>query len=492
MMLYLIKTVLCSALLLAVYLLLLEKENMHRFNRFYLLVTMALSLVIPIIVISHTVEYVSVSAAPEQTVMDAAAGAPYVTTAAAAVPVAHYWPFILAVVYGLVCLLQFIRFVYHLTAIIRRAAGHEKLRHNNAVIVLTNSTNPPYSFFHFIFINKDQWQAGSLAPQVLQHECTHVKQLHTLDILFTELLLVFCWINPFFFLYRKCIRLNHEYLADEGVLHHFSDTAAYQSLLLQYAAQQQASVLASPFNYLTVKKRIVMMSAQSSLAKKCIRQTMAAALGVAALFIFGTKAYTQKVQQDKVVQAEQPAQQPEDTGKARSNASLAPMKENLPFGPGATDAMLKEYDDIINKYKIADQKSLHNFFTTITDADKSRLETIYLQMNKAQRSIQTVIFRAPFPPLPKTVPAAAQFESFKNAKVYGVWIDEKKVTNTALQNYVNTNFSQVFVSKLYGAAKKGKSYTHQVNLMTNDYYRDYYNKTIANKKNAMLIWSHKK
>lgn len=331
-----------------------------------------------------------------------------------------------------------------------------------------------------------------MAPQVLQHELTHVRQLHTLDVLFTELLLVGCWVSPFFFLYRKCIRLNHEYLADEGVLRSFSDTAAYQYLLIQHVQQQPASALTSPFNYLTVKKRIVMMTAQSSFAKKCIKQLMAVAVVIAALFTFGTKAYTQKVQEQKTVPAEQPAKQPADTGKARSNASLAPMKENLPYGQGATDAMLKEYDDIINKYKIADQKSPHIFFTTITDADKSRLETIYLQMNKEQRSLQTVIFRAPFPPLPKTVPSAAQFESFKNARVYGVWVDDKKVSNTALKNYAYTDFSQVFVSKLYGAAKKGKNYTHQVNLMTNVYYKDYYNKTTANKKNAMLIWWHKK
>lgn len=491
MMEYILKVILCSGLFLAVYLLLLEKEKMHRFNRFYLLCTMALALVIPFIVISHTVEYISVPAAPAQLPAYDAAGDSYITPAAAA-PAVNYLPLVVTVMYGLVSLLLLIRFVYNLSVIIRKAATHETVRQKNAVIVLTNSTNPPYSFFHFIFINKEQWQAGSMAPQVLQHELTHARQLHTLDILFSELLLVFCWVNPFFFLYRKYIRLNHEYLADDGVLHYFSDTTAYQYLLVQHTPGQSASVLASPFNYLTVKKRIVMMTTQTSFIQKCIKQGIVAAVVIAALFSFSTRAYTQKVQQDKPAAAE-PSKQSADTGKTRSKVSIAPMKENLPYGPGATDAMLQEYEGIIAKYKTDDDTKWQRlFFEKITDKEKNRLETIYLQMNQSQRQNQLVIFRAPFPPLQKTIPSATQFESFKNSKMYGVWINDKKINNGELNNYVRTDFSQVFVSKLHGFAQKGKNYTHQVNLMTNSYYRDYYNKTLANKKNMMVIWLPKK
>jgi bla regulator protein blaR1 len=491
MMEYIIKVILCSGLFLTVYLLQLQNENMYRFNRIYLLVTAVLSLIIPCIVISHTVEYVSMPVAAIPAVTDETAAGRYIMSYAAA-PAANYWLLPALFVYGLVSLLLLIRFVINLASIVRSTAIHERVRHNNAVIVLINSVSQPYSFLRFIFINKDQWHSGGMEPQVLQHECTHVRQLHTVDILFTELLLVCCWINPFFFLYRKYIRLNHEYLADEGVLSHFSDTAAYQYLLVQHAQQQPASALASPFNYLTVKKRIIMMTAKTTAFKKYVKCFQAAAVVIAALFTFGTNAYTQKVQPGKELPDQQPSQQPADTGKARLNASLAPLKENLPFGPGATEAMMHEYDAIINKYKNTDQKWGQHFFNAVSEADKSRLEEIYLQMNKEQRSVQTVIFRAPFPPMAKIVPSAAQFESFKNTKVYGVWIDDKKVSNDVLKNYVHTGFSQVFVSKLYGAAKKGKNYTHQVNLMTNAYYRDYYNKTIANRKNAMLVWWQKK
>lgn len=40
---YLLKSIVCSGLLLGVYFLFLEKEKMHRFNRFYLLVAWLIS-----------------------------------------------------------------------------------------------------------------------------------------------------------------------------------------------------------------------------------------------------------------------------------------------------------------------------------------------------------------------------------------------------------------------------------------------------------------
>jgi hypothetical protein len=106
-------------------------------------------------------------------------------------------------------------------------------------------------------------------------------------------------------------------------------------------------------------------------------------------------------------------------------------------------------------------------------------------MNLKQQQQQTVIFLRPSPPLPRVVPTEKQFENFKNEKVYGVWINGKRVSNTVLNSYTAKDFSQVFVSKLYGAAKKNKSYSYQVNMMTKDYYQAYYDRTVADKSNTM-------
>ena len=70
--------------------------------------------------------------------------------------------------------------------------------------------------------------------------------------------------------------------------------------------------------------------------------------------------------------------------------------------------------------------------------------------------------------------------------MYGIWIDEKRVNNDVLKNYVNTDFAQVFVSKLMkNAINYGKHY-YQVDLMTNDHYRDYKNE-VTSREGSMLV-----
>jgi hypothetical protein len=92
----------------------------------------------------------------------------------------------------------------------------------------------------------------------------------------------------------------------------------------------------------------------------------------------------------------------------------------------------------------------------------------------------------------KAVPNKQQFEALKNAAIYGVWVDGKKVNNAGLNKYSNTDFDHIFISKLYGAAKKNKTYTHQANLMTHTYYQEYYNSSINNKKYSMAVRMHDK
>jgi TonB family protein len=94
---------------------------------------------------------------------------------------------------------------------------------------------------------------------MLIHEFEHVKQGHSIDILVLEVLTVFQWFNPFFWLLKRLLRENHEYLADRAVLVHFSNPGYYKKLLLQQFVGPQID-LANNFNYSLIKKRIQMMS----------------------------------------------------------------------------------------------------------------------------------------------------------------------------------------------------------------------------------------
>lgn len=108
-------------------------------------------------------------------------------------------------------------------------------------------------------------------------------------------------------------------------------------------------------------------------------------------------------------------------------------------------------------------------------------------MSLQQHEQQEVVFWKPSIQVYKVVPTEKQFNSFRNSKVYGLWINEKKVFNSVLDQYSVEGFSHMDISKLNGFAKKGKSYSYQVNLMTNNYYEAFRVRTIADKSNKMAF-----
>lgn len=154
---------------------------------------------------------------------------------------------------------------------------------------------------------------------------------------------------------------------------------------------------------------------------------------------------------------------------------------------GVPVALLNEYDSIVSKYSGAGAQWWKNFEQSITPADRARLEAIFKQMSPSQQSEQKVAFIKPAPPLKKITPTPEQFNALKNANIYGVWIDGKKVKNEVLNNYSNTDFDQVFISRLHGFAKQNKTYTHQADLMTKAYYSNYYKHSSANSKIRMVF-----
>jgi len=177
---------------------------------------------------------------------------------------------------------------------------------------------------------------------------------------------------------------------------------------------------------------------------------------------------------------------------AQEPAKIIPQqkKEVASTAEGASPELMKEYAAIVAKHAPRPNEKwgkTFGYYSDLTDAERARLEEIFIKMNKTKQAEQTIIFGPSIPPLPKTVPTKTQFESFKNAAVYGIWIDNKKVSNDVLNKYSNTDFKQTFVSPLLGGAKKGKSYTHQVDLMTTAYYDNYYKERIADKRLTMMI-----
>jgi hypothetical protein len=109
---------------------------------------------------------------------------------------------------------------------------------NGNKLVLLDELVTPQSFLNWIFLNKADYESGKIEKDILEHELTHIRQKHSLDVILIELLRIMFWFNPFIYGYRHSIMLNHEFLADEHVVTHVSEKKKYQETLLEFATSE--------------------------------------------------------------------------------------------------------------------------------------------------------------------------------------------------------------------------------------------------------------
>ncbi len=276
MLIYLFKSVACMAIFFLFYKLLLEREKMHVFKRIYLLLACIIALIIPALVFT---EYVVVDPSPIiETQQVIATDYDYI-----GVPVAleedvlDIEP-ILWTIYFIGLTFFGFKFIRNLNQIIRRIRKNPKQKSASIIQVLLQENFPPHTFFKYIFLNKKKLESEEIPKEVLLHEETHAKQRHSFDVIFIELLQVVFWINPFVFLFKKAIKLNHEFLADQAVLEKDVDQQTYQNTLLSYlspdSANKYQSKMANAINYSSIKKRFTVMKKRSSKKSVVLRSLL--------------------------------------------------------------------------------------------------------------------------------------------------------------------------------------------------------------------------
>ncbi|NOQ24703.1 MAG: peptidoglycan DD-metalloendopeptidase family protein [Bacteroidales bacterium] len=254
---YIIESAVSVSLFFLFYELFLKRDTWFRFNRYFLLAGLIFSLILPFLDFSASSivvnsqnqfefnEYMNigstVSSFEEQTV--------------GAISNPNY----ILLFYLFVGSLFFVRFIYQLLKILKTVSVNEIVTYKNKKLVLLNNNSSPFSFFNYIFINKDDY--GSIGSnELLLHEITHARQKHSFDVILLELLLVLQWFNPFIYRYRLAFKEVHEYLADRGVLIANNDKIGYQKLILDQIEKSFHVNLASQFNYSLTKNRIKMMT----------------------------------------------------------------------------------------------------------------------------------------------------------------------------------------------------------------------------------------
>ncbi|MCD7849520.1 MAG: M56 family metallopeptidase [Parabacteroides sp.] len=130
-----------------------------------------------------------------------------------------------------------------------------KVTLNGIRICLFPEVERPYSFFKWIFIPSSQ-DRGEKLDDILIHEHTHARQWHSADMLLSEIACIICWINPFAWMLKKEIGINHEFIADEQVILSGFSKKEYQYHLIGMEHPNQAIAnLYNNFSVLPLKKK---------------------------------------------------------------------------------------------------------------------------------------------------------------------------------------------------------------------------------------------
>jgi hypothetical protein len=254
---YLLKLSIALTVVYLFYLLLLRRLTFYNWNRWYLLAYSMLCLFIPLI---------DVVGLLQQRGWQDAAIVSYIPVITAANGVEaeagiDWWKvLILVMATGSVLMLgrlliQFLSLKRLQSSAVLLSDGDVKLYHVDQKII-------PFSTHSAIYINRHLHAEDEL-KEIIHHEFVHVKQRHSFDLWWSEILCILNWYNPFAWLIRKAMRQNLEFIADHQVLQSGLDRKQYQYLLLKVTGIAPFSI-APKFNFSSLKKRIVMMNKSKS------------------------------------------------------------------------------------------------------------------------------------------------------------------------------------------------------------------------------------
>jgi beta-lactamase regulating signal transducer with metallopeptidase domain len=254
---YLLEANLYLCVFYAGYCLFLNKETHYTLNRVYLLLSCVVSFVLPVIQIGWLKP---VEAATKTIVIIPQTG--YQTTAQklAVHPALTFNDILIdAYILGMIILTMvlFIR-LYQLAKLTKAT---KTLVDDKYKLINIEGSNTAFSFFNYLFIGT-KTEANNI---IIRHELVHMRQKHSADIVFLELIKIINWFNPLIYLLQISLKTIHEYIADEQTAAHESDALSYSSFLVSNAYGLNGSPLAhSFFNYNLLKKRIIMLNQKRS------------------------------------------------------------------------------------------------------------------------------------------------------------------------------------------------------------------------------------
>jgi len=273
---YIIEWTLCLLAFLLLYKMCFSGSTFHRFNRFFLLGSVVVSALLPLIHITTSEQMEPIAEVcrlntaqfePSLPLMQLPAAFPIVNPPQdqisedeALLTTGQKVFIVFALTYLIYLLTQVIGWLRSLVKMMLFLRGKHTRRVGRRIrLVVHHEEYGPFSWMNYIVISDKEDGFGRRAS--MHHELSHIVLLHFVDLIF---ILLCTLVNPLCWLVMKEIKIVHEYEADDEVINHYHIRSRdYQRLLVMRTVGAEAYALACSFN-LNIKKRIIMMKKKQS------------------------------------------------------------------------------------------------------------------------------------------------------------------------------------------------------------------------------------
>lgn len=287
---YLLKSMILSGIFFGYYTLFLKNTIYHAYNRFYLLASMALSLAIPFFKLSMFSVTEEQAAGAKQLLI-------YLTQLPASPVQEEYidWEIIvIAVISSLfVCYL-----VYSVLRIFRLKAMNSKTLMGEFTFIETDLDEAPFSFFSNLFWKKSISIEDECGRKILQHELSHIREKHSWDRLFSQLICSVFWMNPFNWIIQKELQNIHEFIADRDAVG-TGEVDAFAKMLLKTYYGNHFLNPSHSFYYSSIKRRIIMLTTSNIPTYSYLRKVAVLPMLAFILALFSIQLSAQEAKENK-------------------------------------------------------------------------------------------------------------------------------------------------------------------------------------------------
>lgn len=278
---YVLKSIFISGVFIGYYWLALRNKNFNYYNRFYLLLSIISSLIIPLF--NFTWFTIEKEAAPVTQEKITALIIPIGKAHSSPTP----WLSIINYTVIGVSVALFAMFMLNIFKVYKLKRSSAVLKMDEIDFIYTDLEHAPFSFLNNLFWKESIPMDSTYGQKIFKHEVTHIHQKHTLDILFCQVVNAILWMNPFNWLIQKELKAIHEFIADKEAMGN-SDAEDFARLLLQAHYGNHFLNPTHSFYYSSIKRRLIMLSTTHRTKFSYLRRVLVlplSAMAIAALSV---------------------------------------------------------------------------------------------------------------------------------------------------------------------------------------------------------------